>query len=301
MTDLTLAVVADIHHGRDTFTKKGSVALRELDRFLERAREAGADAVIDLGDRISDVDRETDKALLAEVADRFGQVNCPRFHVNGNHDRAFMKAEDNGEALGQQVVTRSVDLGAARLVIWQPDVILTREKGFSLQPGDLGGLAGILDESDQRTILISHVPLSGQSMTGNYWFEDNVAHARYATEQAAIRAVLAAAPCSIVALAGHVHWNSLTTVDGTAHLTLQSLTDTWTTFPHATGSSATLKLSGETLSWQVGGRDPLGLTLSFPHRKRRPVDRLPRFADLTDDPVETYRVMAETEAMAVPA
>jgi Icc protein len=49
-----LAVVGDIHHGRDFGTKKGTAALGLLGQFVEHVNKAELDAVIDLGDRISD-------------------------------------------------------------------------------------------------------------------------------------------------------------------------------------------------------------------------------------------------------
>lgn len=286
MTSLSLAVVADIHHGRDTFTKRGTCALPLLDSFVKVADLLGVDAVIDCGDRISDVDADTDRRLMAEVAERFSAMRSPRFHVDGNHDRAFLSEAENDAALGQAPRPDEVDLGDMRLVFWRPDVALTRLRGFSLATGDIKRLSDLLNASEKRTILVSHVPLSGQSMTGNHWFEENPAHARY-SQQAAIRAVLAAAPCPIVALAGHVHWNTLTNVDHISHLTLQSLTDCWRHAPHPSGASAHLMVDGETLRWRVGGRDPFAVEVPFPRRRPASIQRLPSFADILDDPAIT--------------
>ena len=60
---LRLAIVADIHHGEDHYTKKGSAALPLMGEFARFVRDARPDAVIDLGDRISDVSRDTDLRL----------------------------------------------------------------------------------------------------------------------------------------------------------------------------------------------------------------------------------------------
>jgi glyoxylase-like metal-dependent hydrolase (beta-lactamase superfamily II) len=48
---LRLALVADIHHGTDHFTKKGSTALGLMQEFARFVADAKPDAVIDLGDR----------------------------------------------------------------------------------------------------------------------------------------------------------------------------------------------------------------------------------------------------------
>ena len=68
MARIRIAVVTDIHHGQDTLTKKGSAALPLLGRFIADAGKGGFDAVLDLGDRISDESPERDRALQAEVA-----------------------------------------------------------------------------------------------------------------------------------------------------------------------------------------------------------------------------------------
>ncbi|WP_204327550.1 hypothetical protein, partial [Stenotrophomonas maltophilia] len=80
---------------------------------------------------------------------------------------------------------------------------------------------------------------------------------QYATYPSAsrIRAVLRQARVPVIWISGHVHWNTLTTVDGIAHITLQSLTETFTTQGEAAGAFALLELSDKVL-WRVHGRDP---------------------------------------------
>jgi predicted phosphodiesterase len=290
MPAVKLAVVADIHHGRDTLTKSGGAALPLLQRFVDSAAHAGADAIIDLGDRISDVDRTSDIELARAVGDAFRRTNRPRYHVNGNHDRQFMTAADNEMALAASTGTRVAEAGGVRLVFWQPDVTLSEERPLRLEPGDLDALRDTLHASPQRTLLFSHVPLSGHAMTGNFWFEANPEYASYA-ETPDIRAVLAQAPCPIVAFAGHVHWNTLTTVDGTPHITCQSLTERATTGGAPAGAMGLVEIEGESLKWKVAGNDPIELVLRFPHEKPRWVRPLPAFREVTRATVA--RVAAE--------
>jgi hypothetical protein len=72
----------------------------------------------------------------------------------------------------------------------------------------------------------------------------------------------------VVWIAGHVHWNTLTFVDGIPHLTLQSLTETFTSSPEPAASWALLELS-DTIAWQVFGLDPLELRLPAAPTSRR--------------------------------
>lgn len=282
-----IAVVADIHHGRDTLTKRGTAALGLLNGFVDSVNAGNFDAVIDLGDRISDESAEHDTALQREVARGFRRLgNKPRHHVIGNHDLAMLSAEENAAVLDAPLQTRAAIVGDLRIAFWQPDVRVTVQRGFHLADGDLAALETLLNADDRPTLLVSHVPLSGHAQTGNYYFERNPGHATYA-EIAEIRSVIAGAPCPLIALAGHVHWNTLTTVDGTPHLTLQSLTETFTTGEPA-GSTAVIEIDGDEFRWTVNGLDRVSMTL--PWLKTKPQWRPPlkAFSEMKVDPAATH-------------
>lgn len=279
-----IAVVADIHHGRDTFTKRGTAALPLLNKFIDGVGGGSFDAVFDLGDRISDETAERDAELQREVVKSFRRLgNTPRHHMIGNHDFAMLSAEENAAILDAPLKSRAVAVGGIRVVFWQPDVSLTAERGFHLHDGDLAALDKLLNADDRPTLLVTHVPLSGHSQTGNYYFERNPSHATYA-EIEDIRRVIASAPCPMIALAGHVHWNTLTVVDGTPHLTLQSLTETFTTTEPA-GSTGVIEIDGDEFRWTVTGLDRVSMTLPWP--RARPQWRAPlrAFSELKQEKI----------------
>jgi hypothetical protein len=290
VTAIRLAVIADIHHGRDTFTKKGSAALPLLDQFIDQTCSGTFDAVIDLGDRISDEDPETDRRLQKAVAERFARLTIPRHHVAGNHDRAMLSLRENAALLDAPLESRTMDVGGLRIVLWQPDVSLTPARGFHLADGDLEQLRSLLWRDERPTLLMSHVPLSGHAQTGNYYFEHNPGHATYA-EIDAIRRVIAAAPCPVVALAGHVHWNTLTIVDGTPHITLQSLTEAFTT-GNASGCTAVLEIDNDSLRWTVSGLDRFAVSLPWRSKKSQWTRPLGPFNAGLSDPVFEARAAA---------
>lgn len=277
MTAVRLAVVTDIHHGADTFTKKGTAALPLLDEFRRFVAEARPDAVLDLGDRISDVSREVDLALEAEVAAAFRGFATPVFHVPGNHDRDHLSLADNEALFGQAMVHRTVDLGDWRLVLWCADSLIRRPGGFLLTEFDLLWLARTVAEADRPLAIVGHVPVSGHSQEGNYWFANNPDSATYPGAER-IRAVLRGARVPVVWIAGHVHWNTATIVDGIPHLTLQSLTETFTCHPEPAAAWGLIELSDRIL-WRVFGRDPFHFETTAERAGRRWVPPLPRFAD----------------------
>jgi 3',5'-cyclic-AMP phosphodiesterase len=288
---LRIALVADIHHGEDHFTKKGSAALPLLANFSKFVADAKPDVVIDLGDRISDSDRATDLVLEREVADVFAEISVPRFHLCGNHDRDHLSVADNEEILGQKLGHRTVDLGGWRLVLWAADTLIRRPGGFVLKEADLLWLAQTVQAADRALAIMSHVPISGHSQVGNYYFERNPLSATYPGAERA-RAVLRTARVPVVWASGHVHWNTLTTVDGIPHFTLQSLTETFTTFPDPAGAWALLELD-ETIGWTVFGRETFFTRIDAAATTQRWVTPLQPFGEHPELRLHALRAAAE--------
>lgn len=262
-----LAFVTDIHHGRDTATKKGSTALALLEEFRRFAADARVDAVIDMGDRISDVDRETDLGLEREVAEAFAAFDLPRFHIVGNHDRDFLSVADNEGIFGQDLNHRCIDLGSWRIAFWQADSLIRRPGGFLYAEADAAWLQATVEAADRPLLIVSHVPVSGHSQIGNYYFERNPENATY-PGAARLRSILRSARVPLAWISGHVHWNTVAKVDGIPHLTLQSLTETFTTGGEAAGTFGLLELS-DRINWRVVGNDPFAFSMDTAETLRR--------------------------------
>ncbi len=270
-----IAIVADIHHGADHFTKKGTAALGLVADFAAFVAEQKPDLSIDLGDRISDVSREADLVLEQEITGALAAVPRPLYHICGNHDREYLSVAENEDVLGQALGHETVDMGGWRIVLWRADSRIRRPGGFLLTEHDLLWLAGVVRMADRPLAIMSHVPISGHSQHGNYYFDRNPGSSTY-PGAARARAMLRAATVPVVWVSGHVHWNTLTTVDGIPHLTLQSLTETFTTFPEPAGAWAMLELD-ETVAWTVYGRDPFEVRLRTAVTARRWITPLPPF------------------------
>jgi hypothetical protein len=273
---LRLAVVADIHHGRPSTAKRGDRALPLMEEFTAFVRDAGVTHALDLGDRISDENKETDLRLAAEVAEAFRAITVPTWHLNGNHDRDHLSVADNEALLGQSLGHEVHDLEGWRIVLWRADTKIRRgpdHHGFLLTEPDLVWLAGTMQAADRPTLVVSHVPISDHSQCGNYYFQNNSASSTYPMAERA-RAALALARVPVVCLSGHVHWNTVTTVNGVVHLTQQSLTESFTTGGEAAGAMGVIEL-GETFRWEVAGDDPFAF--SFRPTARRWTPPLPDF------------------------
>jgi predicted phosphodiesterase len=259
---LRLAVVADIHHGSPQTTKRGDAALALMGEFARFAAGSGADHVIDLGDRISDEDHATDLRLQSEVAEAFRQVKAPVWHICGNHDLDHLSVAENEAILGQSLGHEIHDIGGWRLALWRADARIHRgpdHSGFILREADLLWLSRVAQTADRPLLVLSHVPVSGHAQTGNYYFENNPGASVYPMA-GRVRAALGQARTPVVCLSGHVHWNTVTAVDGVTYLTQQSLTESFTTQGAPAGAMGLIELD-ETVRWTVAGQDPFAFSL----------------------------------------
>jgi len=277
-SQLKIAVVTDIHHGPKSKTKVGPAALGLLNEFVDFANDWDADIVIDLGDRISDCDNATDRELTADVAGVFQRVGTQRRHMLGNHDLEYLTAEEGEALLGVSLSSESIDVNGYHLVFWQADAHIDHSTGFRLRAEDLEWLIADLNATDLPSIVFSHVPLDGSDMTGNYYFEANSELSRY-QETDRIREVLRAAGNVVLCVAGHVHWNRLNTVDGIPYLSLQSLTESFTTAPEPAGAWSTIRI-GDDIHWECHGADPLNAKIPLRPLDRHWIPPLPPFKEL---------------------
>ena len=124
----------------------------------------------------------------------------------------------------------------------------------------------------------SVIPLDGASMTGNYYFQANPQFGGYRNVDRAQK-VISEAGVVALCVAGHVHWNNISRVDGIPYVSLQSLTESFTTQDEAAASWATLTLD-ERLHWRGHGADPIELTVNLGGVGRRWTPPLPPFVEL---------------------
>ncbi|QHQ35539.1 metallophosphoesterase family protein [Algicella marina] len=270
-----IAVVTDIHHGTGPEGIRGGTAMRSLEHFTKWANAQTPDLVLDLGDRIADIDRQTDLRLEAEVCAGLSQVCAPRVHINGNHDRDHLSVADNESVLGQSMGHETREAGDWRLLLWRAETVLVRGRGLTVNDEDIHWLREELSKDDRPVLLTSHVPPFKQDMTGNHFFQENAEIATYANI-AAVSEVFEHCRCPLVTLSGHVHWTTAQQRGGIWHLTQQAMTETYQTGEPA-NAWGMIEL-GEDVLWQVHGADPI--SLRFRPAAARWAEPLARFADM---------------------
>ena len=253
-TRLKIALIADIHHGVDVGTKLGSAALTLMRPFVDWVDAINPDLVVELGDRINDLDKDADLRWTKEVAKVFTGINPPCVHILGNHDDHRLARVESEQAMQTTFASHSRDLNGHHLVFWNSAVEI-EQGGYHLPETDLTWLASDLAATELPTIVFSHLPLDNGSMLGNFYFEKLVPRGAHYAEGAAARDVIERSGKVIACIAGHTHWNQRHTIDGVHYITIHSLTESFTTHPYPTGAFAILSIE-EHLTVEVFGRDP---------------------------------------------
>jgi len=265
---MKISIIADIHYGKDSkncpHVKDSSYPVIEaVERFVAHATNSGAEVLLDLGDRIDDYDRDTDMALAGHLAPLFKGFPRETVQIMGNHDVVNLSRSENEEIFGCSFQSRVVDLGEFRLIAWQPDVVFNYDKGcFPPTSGHLGWLVQALLEDDRPAVIATHVSFAGRAQTGNYYHQFQPTYSRHPDHEA-VRAAVEKTGRVAIWLAGHSHWNTWTNIANVHHVTVQSLTERYTTYPKTAASYADLTIENGQFTLEVHGNDPLYLRLPF--------------------------------------
>jgi calcineurin-like phosphoesterase family protein len=267
---MRIAIITDIHHGPKSHNKEtGWDSMATMEAFVEQANAIGADMLLDLGDHISDTEHATDVRAATEVADTLSRFQGPRYHIIGNHDVVNLSIADNEDIFGQSMHSQVFDLGLARLILWQPDVNIVLPSGFAPTTEALPWLVETLKADSKPAIIATHVPLSGHSQIGNFYFENNHQYSTY-PDHASVRRAVEATGNAAIWLAGHVHWNTVTPVGGIHHVTIQSMSERFTTAPASANAFAVLDIADGIADLTVHGNDPFGARMQFRRSGDRP-------------------------------
>lgn len=265
---MKISIITDIHLGPEckdcpNVKDPSFPVLEAVDRFVDHAIEGGADVLLELGDRIDDVDPQTDAALAGALAPAFNRFPRQRVQILGNHDVVNLTVAENEAIFDCSFASHVVDLGEARLIAWQPGVTFNYEKGcFSPTSGHLGWLVQTLLDDERPAIIATHVSLAGRAQTANFYHQFHPTYSTYPDHEA-VRAAVEKTGRAAIWLAGHSHWNTWTNIAGIHHFTVQSLSERYTTYPKTAASYADLIIESGQFTLEVHGNDPFAIRLPF--------------------------------------
>jgi 3',5'-cyclic-AMP phosphodiesterase len=245
-----LAIITDLHYGRDTGNVKGPQALEVLRAITEDLHRLEPDAVLELGDRLTDDNPELDRRRLLEVAQVFKRLPYPRHHIIGNHD--LLPKSDQEAILEANLGNHSAEVGGWKLVFLES---FDGTTGGSLTPETIAWLEQELASSSLPVAVFSHQPLHGEWMQGNPYFETDFREHASARNASAARAVLEQSGKVRVCVAGHAHWNDVRIVNDIPYVTVLSASESLWTPGEPSRAWALLELS-ESIKLEVFGGKP---------------------------------------------
>ena len=265
---LTLALITDIHFGEDRGFVRGSQFENMFRHFSAGVERETPDLIVELGDRINDLDAEIDRERIETVAGLFSQLRPASFHLMGNHDIGHISADENAEILGCPKGSHVLDKNGYRMVFWNPDPSLEGPADIPPNPaGDaLDWLKMELDGADKPVILFSHYPLDGTPLTGNPYFEDKYKAIAYYPDTGRIRQAIEASGRVVACFNGHTHWFSHKFIDGIHYVTVPSFSETAFTYGEISHNYAIAKFEDTMLSLDIYGLNHFSMPL--PLRKK---------------------------------
>jgi predicted phosphodiesterase len=237
---LRIGLVTDIHYGPDVDVRTGSAARPLLAGFTERMRQQfRPDLVVDLGDRINDVDLESDRARLREVREMLETAGRPVVYAWGNHDLINVPSAEACAILGKKADHESLDANGYHLVVLNSQDPTVERIGGTLSAAQLDWLEQDLGQTSRPVVVFCHHPLDEQD-PGRHW---------YFAASGRVRAVFN----------GHMHLNTVEVIDGVPYVTVMSLVDSRiTNGPSGCFAEIVLTDAGA-VEVKIGGKLPMAV------------------------------------------
>lgn len=262
---LRFVAVTDIHYGFDVGKKLGSRGPRLMEQFTKAVNKYMPDCVVDMGDRISCRNRDTDMGYLRQVKAHFNQVAAPTHHIIGNHDAKFMSRADNESITGSPGESYSHDYRGYHMVFWNPAVNINGAEGLRLTPADLQWLRDDLRKAqDKKVILFSHVPLDNEG--GDYdeevrEYPGGIPGRFYYAQGSQVRKILEDSGNVILCMAGHRHVKRHKEINGIHYVTQAAMTGAWRDTRRPSGTYAQVEIANDRIAIQWRGMDKSRLNL----------------------------------------
>lgn len=259
---MRFAIVNDIHLGSPE-SGYGKGVQRKLVGEAERLLAAFVTAmnddvrplfVVNLGDSIEDVlDASVDRQYLERVASLIGGLDMPCYSLLGNHDARSIAPHEAATILGGDRSHFSFDAGGFHFAAlgFEP-----MQNGCAIVPPEqVDWLAHDLAVGDDPTVVFSHYGLADDSMSGNFWFDDDPEDALIAN-RAEIRALLERSARVRAVISAHQHWNRLVVHSDIPYITVTSLVENTLNDGVAAGAWSVVDLDEHGIAVDVRGNDP---------------------------------------------
>jgi alkaline phosphatase len=243
---MRIVAIADIHLGPDRHSVRGSASVRALDGFVQAVEsEIRPDLVVDLGDRVVDVDPDADRERQHQIASVFAGISCPVLHVMGNHDAVNLARADNEQIFGQPMRCHSIDVGGFHFVVLDTCDPVLGGVGGAVSREQLQWLDADLSAASAASVssvILCHHALCYHDISRNVLFK-GIEPWAFASNREEIWQVVSSHPGVVLVLHGHLHWTTVERVGDVPCLSANSPVESWTTGGEVRGEYAVVTLS----------------------------------------------------------
>lgn len=245
MKSARLVVIGDLHAGPDRSSLRGSLVNGLLSEWIDFINESiEPDAIVELGDRLNPVDRESDRRTLGEISGILSRSRSPVYYIPGNHDLDNLTQEEHEKAIVSKLGNRSVVLKGLRLLLLNTQDPVVQGVGGMVSDEALDWLEKEIVASSEENVVFTHQALDEQPLKRNLHFE-SIENLAYVANKRELLRIFEDSGNVIAAVNGHVHWPSIASDNGILYVSVPSFTDTWNQMRSIPGSFTLIDFSGE--------------------------------------------------------
>ena len=169
--------------------------------------EIRPDVVFELGDRIIDVDRETDLRNTKAVYDAVdGSVSCPVYHVDGNHDFINITKDEIAEVLGNPRLPYSKVQDGWKFIFFDSLDPMIKGVGGEVGEAQLRWLEQQMNEDDLPKLVFSHHPLNYHQIHRNFLIPEGTYDLMSVRNSDRVKEIIEGGRNFIAHCAGHSHF-----------------------------------------------------------------------------------------------
>jgi calcineurin-like phosphoesterase family protein len=179
-----------------------------LDRFVDIVNnELKPDVVMELGDRIIDVDEQTDlrnTEAVFESIDR--RLNCPCFHVDGNHDFVNAPKKRLAQVLHSSSLPYTMTFKGYKCIFFDSLDPMIDGVGGEVSKNQLEWLRAEMNNDDLPKMVFSHHPLNYHEIHRNFLIPEETVPLMQGKNSAEVREILENGRNFLLHASGHLHW-----------------------------------------------------------------------------------------------
>ncbi|MDP3066533.1 MAG: metallophosphoesterase [Methanobacteriaceae archaeon] len=224
---MKFAIVNDIHIGdyrpyKGIYRKNNLQAEKLLRNFVQKMNDSFMpDFVVQGGDMIEEANLAADKKNYKKGLAILSKLNCPVYHLVGNHELEYLSIKYLKETLKYRKLYFNIDCKNFRFIfLFTKRFYPAREtKLDSLQ---LNWLKKKVN-TDKKIIIFSHHSLVPVNTRKNFWFSKRP-DLTFIKNYRQFLKIIAGKNVKLV-FNGHLHWNKKAVVNGVHYITIQSLVE----------------------------------------------------------------------------